>query len=269
MKADLHVHSTISDGSMTTTEILSQAKSMGLSHIAFTEHDTVEGCDAVVRQGKETGITVIPAIEISAFDYHTGKKAHILGYNFKDTYYIERTVKDTLSRRHANSLKQIAILQGLGYRISTEMIARAGCIYKQHIMDVLVQTGQVEDLFGAFYQQIFKSGGPCAFDIQYIPAQDAVEAITADGGVAVLAHPYQQDVLHLVEQLMPFGLKGVEVYHPSTPHHSVDEALNLCSTFGLMATGGSDFHGRFEKDGAGLGAIYITNIQELFERTPA
>ena len=262
IKADLHVHSTVSDGSFTVDEILSVAKDKGLTHIAFTEHDTTEGYEYAVCKAKEFNITAIPAIEISAMDYNTGKKAHILGYGYKSTYQLERYCKHILELRHNNSLKQIKILQELGYQITSEDLDRGNrCIYKQHIMAHLVKTGQATDMFGEFYQSTFKNGGACDFDITYMPVKVAVEIITEDGGTAVLAHPLQQDNLYLIENLIPYGLRGLECNHPSTPENRKSEILDLCMQHKLIVTGGSDFHGKYSTTGICVGDIY-TDVWE-------
>jgi len=264
IKADLHVHSTISDGSFTVDEILPMAKEKGLTHIAFTEHDTTEGHEYAVRKAMEFGITAIPAIEISAMDYHTGVKAHILGYGYKKTYQIERYCIGILEMRNKNSLKQIEILKELGYQITPEELGRGSrCIYKQHIMAHLVKTGQVADMFGEFYQSTFKNGGACDFDITYMPVKVAVEIITEDGGTAVLAHPLQQDNLYLVEKLVPYGLKGIECNHPSTPENRKSEILDLCMKHKLIVTGGSDFHGKYAAVDTDMGEIYASVLENI------
>lgn len=264
IKADLHIHSTISDGSFTVDEILQMAKLANLTHIAFTEHDTTKGYEQAISKAAQLGITAIPAIEVSAIDYSTGTKAHILGYGYRDTYHIERHCKEILQRRHQNSLKQIEILKQKGYTISEKELSRNDeCIYKQHIMAHLVNTGQVAEMFGEFYKNTFKNGGECDFDITYMPVQDAVEIIVADGGVAVLAHPLQQENLYLVEQLIPYGLKGIELFHPANPQSRYNEIRELCQKHSLCGTGGSDFHGTFEATKTSVGEYFIDNLGGL------
>lgn len=260
MKADLHVHSQLSDCSESRDTILKKAVEMQLTHLAFTEHDTTMNSDECEELGKQYGITLIKGIEISAFDFETKKKAHILGYRYQTTNHIEALCKPILERRHENCIKQIRILKELGYQIEVEDIfplAPGGIIYKQHILDYLMQTGQSETMFGKIYKEIFKQGGPCDFDITYVSAKDAVRAITADGGVAVLAHPLQQDNLGMVESLVAEGLKGLEYQHVSAKNR-IEEVAECAKEYGLLLSGGSDYHGRYESVSAPLGSFLST-----------
>ncbi len=259
IKADLHVHSNVSDCSMDRHEILELAVREEITHLSFTEHDTTlksEECEELERQ---YGICLIKGIEISAFDFQTGKKAHILGYDYQTTQHIENLCKPILLRRHENCIKQIEILNTLGYQIRVEDVlpfAPYGTIYKQHILDYLVQSGQSETLFGKVYQEIFKNQGPCDFDITYVAAEDAVSAIIKDGGVAVLAHPMQQENLNLVLSLVKKGLQGLEYDHVSVANNPMakTQIMDCARINDLHLTGGSDFHGRYESVHTSLGS---------------
>lgn len=256
VKADLHVHSVRSDGSLCREEILARAKKMKLTHLAFTEHDSTTFVQEAVELGKEYGICVIPGLEISAVDKTTGRKVHVLGYNFKQTSHIDRLCKPLLRERNENCLKQIAVLQTYGFRISAEQVndfVHGESIYKQHIMAYLCETGQVEEMFGRFYHTVFKNGGICDFDIEYIAMEDAVKAIADDGGIPVLAHPGQQQNFDVVSQLVEQGLKGIEYNHPANREKDKEEIAKLAEKYHLILTGGSDFHGCFAVDGTELG----------------
>lgn len=112
----------------------------------------------------------------------------------RDTRSVTAFCRPLLERRQANSLRQIALLAEHGFRIRPQnFVKRAGhVIYKQHLMEYLVATEQVEEMFGTFYHETFKNGGYCDFDIEYLDAAAAVRVITEAGGLAVLAHPGQQ-----------------------------------------------------------------------------
>ncbi len=264
IKADLHVHSNVSDCSLPRHEILELAKEVGITHLSFTEHDTTLKSDECQVLQEQYGIKLIKGIEISAFDFHTGKKAHILGYDYKSTHNIESLCKPILERRHANCIKQITILKELGYKIDVEDIlpfTSEGIIYKQHILDFLLQTEQSEELFGKVYKEIFKNRGPCDFDITYVAAQEAVSAITKDGGIAVLAHPMQQNNLELVPNLAKEGLKGLEYNHASIKADENDrkKIAECARRYDLYLSGGSDFHGRYESVISPLGSYISEN----------
>lgn len=255
-KADLHVHTSVSDCSEDITTILSQAKEQGVTHIAFTDHDTTFMAAEHVSRAAGYGIHAIPAVEMSACDYEYHVKAHILGYGYITTSHIEKVGMETLRRRNENCLKQMDILRELGYTIEEEAIQKmAGtCIYKQHILSYLCQTGQTYDIFGNVYQEIFKNGGVCDFDIIYPDPVECIKAICADGGIAVLAHPGQQDNFKLLPRLVDAGLKGMEYNHPDHKKPERRKTEQMAREYDLILTGGSDYHGAYAKAKTILGA---------------
>lgn len=252
---DLHIHTTVSDGSLSATEVIALAKERGVSHLAWTDHDTTALAAAHAEEARHAGLAAIPGVELSAYDKTLGCKVHILGYGYTHTTAIETLGAETLKKRHANSLDHIARLNALGFEVPVEGVARlaGGCIYKQHILDYLLQSGQSRSLYGDVYWKIFKNGGPCDIDIDYPDARDAVRAVKEDGGWAVLAHPGQQDNFSLVSALVAVGLDGIESNHPSHGPKDITAAKDLARRYGLFTTGGSDFHGRYERIPSTLG----------------
>lgn len=255
-RAELHVHTDISDGSRTAEQILKEAGKKGLTHIAFTDHDTTLKSREHTELARKYGIRAVPAVELSAYDRSTGRKVHILGYHYKTAEHIEAIGGRTLKKRDENCKKQMRILEGLGYDVPLTQIRKISggrCIYKQHILYWLYLSGQQPEIFGKVYREIFKNRGPCDFDIEYPEASEAVQAVKADGGYAVLAHPGQQGNFDLVEELVNAGLDGIECIHPSHGEREKRQAFHMAENYGLIATGGSDYHGIFENNGAGLG----------------
>lgn len=244
-QADLHIHSTVSDGSCTIAEILGMAKERGLYGIAITDHDTMSHRNQIPDH---PGLVVECGVELSAFDYETQIRAHILGYRIQKPEVVEQAALPTLEARHANSMRQIEVLEMHGYPIDLSKIRRADgkYIYKQHIMDYLLRKGLVGELFGDFYYRTFKNGGICAFDISYMDAREAVDVIRQAGGIPVLAHSGQQQNFHLVPQLVDQGLAGLELNHHSHSEADRGKIRGLAERYGLFLTGGSDFHGSFE-----------------------
>ena len=253
--ADLHVHSSVSDCSMDAESILKEAKNAGVTHLAFTDHDTTDLAQEHVDLAARYGICAVTGVEMSAYDYKEDRKVHILGYAYTKTKYIEQIGPETLKKRTGTCLKQIGILNELGYHVPTEEVKKlAGkCIYKQHILDSLVRTGQSETLFGDIYQNVFKNGGPCDFDIRYPDAEDCVRAIKADGGFAVLAHPGQMGNYGAIHRLAEAGLDGIECNHPSHSASDRKRVEEFAKSESLFLTGGSDFHGRYERIRSSLG----------------
>ncbi|MGL4373071.1 MAG: PHP domain-containing protein [Turicibacter sp.] len=249
MKVDLHVHTNISDSSLSTEETIKLAKERGLTHIAMTNHDTVNGLQEAIELGKKYGIIVIPGIEISAYDFKRQTKAHILGYNFDlNAPHIKKLVQVTNELRDANTKAQLQILIEAGYNLSYEDVLEKAqhstAFYKQHLVDVLTSKGyDRKDL-----KPLFAKGGICDRGISYVDAFKAVEAIKLDGGIAVMAHPGQSKTFELIEDLALRGLDGIEKYHPD--HTEADHQLidALLVKHKLISTTGSDFHAAYGRN---------------------
>ncbi len=251
-KADLHIHSTVSDGSFTIPEILERGRQKGLDILAITDHDTLSHWDQIPE---DPDLTVIPGIEISAFDYGENLRVHILGYGIRDRKTVEAFVRPLLEARHENSVRQIEILKKHGWNIEEEKLQRVDgrFIYKQHIMEYLVRTGQVSGMFGDFYRNVFKNGGICDFDIRYLDSCEAVRVVKEAGGLAVLAHSGQQQNFALIPKLVRSGLAGLELNHPANSEKDKKIISEYAERYGLFLTGGSDFHGKYEKNSADIG----------------
>lgn len=248
--ADLHIHSNFSDGSSTVEEIIAMARAKGLGAISLVDHDTIDTYAYIKTLGPIEGLKIISGIEISAYDYTRGRKVHILGYNYKTTDNIQGLTDKTLEARDSRSRTQLRNIQESGYIIDESDIDPSvnskKTLYRQQIVYAMAQSPYDSQAYQDLYKKLFKNGGPADIgDIAYPPAEDAIEAIVADGGIPVLAHPGELDSFDLVEDLVELGLGGIEVYHPS---HSLDHemrALDLCQSYGLLATGGSDYHGDY------------------------
>lgn len=252
MKADFHIHSTVSDGSDDIGQIITIAKGKGLDAIAITDHDTLSHLSKIPS---EAGIQVIVGIEISAVHRKTNTRAHVLGYNIQNPEIITSLTQPILEARNKNSEKQAELLNRSGFRIDMDKLARADgkYLYKQHIMDWLVATGQVSDMFGTFYQRTFKQGGICDFDIEYIDVFEAVRTIKDAGGLAVLAHPGQQQNFWLIPELIKVGLDGLELNHHAHSEKDREIIRDIAGHSGLFMTGGSDYHGKYEPQAIGIG----------------
>ncbi len=243
MRADLHVHTNISDSSLSTEATLLLAKERGLTHVAITNHDTVMGLKEAIALGKMIGIEVIPGIEISAYDFNRHVKAHILGYNFDlEAPHIKALVDETNRLRDENTKWQVQQLIEAGYDLTMEEVAKKAkastAFYKQHIFDVLIEKGYTRDEL----KPLFKKGGLCDRVITYVDGRDAVKAIKADGGIAVIAHPGQSKSYDMIPDLVEVGLDGIEKYHPdhqALDYQRIDELVNR---YQLIITTGSDFH---------------------------
>ena len=253
IKADLHIHTDISDGSLNTEEVIKQAKEKGLTHIAITNHDTVKGLKEAIELGKKYNIIVIPGIEISAYDYKRNRKVHLLGYGIDlEGKHITNLCKRLLKDRDEMTLKQVQIIKSLGYDISEEEVKVYGknsdISYKQHIMQVMIDKGYVKEIYAPLYKELFKNNGPCHMEIKYIDVLEAIDAIIKDNGIVVVAHPGQMKSYELIEELVDRGLVGIEKYHISHSEEDYERVDELVRRYNLIVTGGSDFHGSYAKN---------------------
>lgn len=252
MRADLHMHSNVSDGSDSILSLIEQARSRQLDAIAITDHDTMSHLNQIPVC---EDIMVLGGVELSAMHKESSTRAHILGYHIKTPETITAFTQPLLEARSRNSEKQVSCLIEAGFHMEMDQLGRADgtYLYKQHIMDWLVSTGQAPELFGEFYHNTFKNGGICAFDIEYLDAFEAVRRIKEAGGLAVLAHPGQQQNFWLIPELVKEGLDGLELNHHT---HSEDDRKIIREyqmKYGLFLTGGSDYHGRYEPQTFGVG----------------
>jgi predicted metal-dependent phosphoesterase TrpH len=250
MKADLHVHTTYSDGSTSVEETLKIAVERGLSHISIVDHDTVRGTQLAKEIGSQVGITVIPGIEISAYDFTRQRKVHILGYMYdEEAAHIQQLCQPLLERRHKNSIWQAQQLIDHGHTLSLDRLddecKTSQVLYKQHIMAAITNLPFTDPAYRSKYKELFKNNGICARDISYVDAIDAVKAIKADNGIAVLAHPGQLNSFELIPQLVEAGLDGIELNHMDHSEEDKRKVQEYADTYRLGLTGGSDFHGVF------------------------
>ena len=240
----------MSDGSDTFEQVLEQAAQRGVERLAFTNHDTTAGLTAARELGERLGVQVVGGIEVSAYDFERGRKVHILGLGIEEgAPALAALCGPTLERRHANSLWQLDRLVEAGYEVDVERALELGrastCLYKQHLMAALTSEPYPSAGYRTLYRSLFKDGGICDRDIDYVDARDAVRVVVEDGGLAVLAHPGQLDSYDLLPDLVECGLGGIERFHPD--HTLADHArcAELAVRYRLVCTSGSDYHGRF------------------------
>lgn len=259
MQADLHVHTTASDGTDSPEEVVAQAAAMGLGALAIADHDTLDGIQPAVEEGRRRGLEVLPAIEMGT--EHHGQEIHMLGYMIDVTSQkLQGELEFFRRTRLERVTRMVQRLNILGFPITLQRvleIAGPGSVGRPHIARAMVETGQVESLEEAF--DLYIGEGRPGFEPRFkcSPAQ-AVRLIRLAGGVAVLAHPGLAEADDLIPALIPEGLQGIEVYHPGHIPGVVEHYLKLCKRYGLLATGGSDYHGMESKKHNRLGAFTVS-----------
>ncbi|KIL35228.1 metal-dependent phosphoesterase [Cohnella kolymensis] len=251
-RADLHTHTTASDGMNRPSENVRLAKEAGLSAVAITDHDTVAGIPEALEAGERYGISVVPGVEIStALD---GRDIHMLGYGIshQDPLLLSRlsSLRNVRNRRNEQILARLA---ELGMPVSmAEVEAAAGksgrgseSVGRPHIAQVLMNKGYASDLRDAF-DRFLGEGKPAYVSPPRISPFEAVAWIHEAGGAAVVAHPGLYDNDDLVAALLEAGADGVEAFH--SDHDAEQEARYsaLADRHSKLVTGGSDFHGARE-----------------------
>lgn len=244
---DLHTHSTASDGSMSPEELVIHAARQGLAAIALTDHDTVSGVERAIAQGKISRIEVIPGIEFSA---RSETLTHILGYGIDiDNPVVRAILDEVVEKRRERNEMTAKLLQELGFDVTVEeaaAIAPGGIIGRAHYAKLLMDKGYTCSVQESF-DKYLASGKPAYFSNQKLEAKRIIEAIHSAGGLAFLAHPHQMklgDGLEdYVKELVSYGLDGIEGYHSEYDEAMQTEFQSLAERFGLMISGGTDFHG--------------------------
>lgn len=259
--ADLHIHSTFSDGNLTPCEILNIARRNKVQCISITDHDTILSQYELESCCNEMSPIVVPGIEIST--EYNGYEVHFLAY-FIDIY--NKVLLEMLDRVREARIERIKYiieeLQKLDIHISENEIEldKYVSIGRPHVAKILVKKGVSIGIKEAFRQYLAK-GKPAYVERYKINYKEVLRIVRESGGVSVLAHPGEiyrgLSTEKLIKEFKVYGLGGIEVFHPS---HSKDEVIkfyNLAKKYGLLITGGSDFHEASDSNENSIGLIGI------------
>ncbi|MHB9003763.1 MAG: PHP domain-containing protein [Coriobacteriia bacterium] len=255
MRFDLHLHTTASDGHLDPESLVSLALTRHLDAIAVTDHDTTAAIANVEAAALDSGMLVIPGVELSAT--HNERDVHILGYFIDpDDAVLAGRLTILRAARLARATAMVTELDSAGYHITLEQVldtAAGGSVGRSHIARVLVDSGHTPDSATAFRQLIGR--GKPFYKPKPITAPDiAVRTILDAGGIPVMAHPGVTRADELIEPLVAHGLRGLEAYHADHSPEQVSYYAQLAQRLGLLVTGGSDFHGQ-TAPGVGLGEV--------------
>lgn len=244
---DLHVHTSWSDGSATAEQVVRHAAERGLSGIAITDHDAFEMVPLAKKEGEMLGIEVIPGAEISTIDHTTGRKVHLLVYYPLDESVLE-PMFDRIAQNRRSVGEKMTDMLSHSYPITREMVYEAAknskTIFKTHLMRLLLERGYTDKIYSELYFELLGDNGR---HFQPVICPDTVEAAKTaqkSGGVVVLAHPDVYDSFEIGEKLASLGLiDGIEINYPrKKPEHQARH-IALAERFGLITTGGTDYHG--------------------------
>jgi predicted metal-dependent phosphoesterase TrpH len=247
---DLHTHSLFSDGTFTPRAVVELARDRGLSTLAVTDHDTLEGLPEAFEAGAMVGVEIVPGVEFSTVA--GGEGVHILGY-YMDLEHEELSAELQRLRedRYTRGERMVAKLQELGYPITFDRvreIARGGNIIRPHVAQALVEVGAVPTTKDAFTDDFIGSGGRAYVQKHALHPLEALALIHRAGGVCVLAHPGTFRETNpvppsFVEELAEAGLDGLEASHPEHTPEAEARYVEMAERLGLLWTGSSDCHG--------------------------
>lgn len=263
---DLHVHSTASDGTFHPAELVSLALETGLSAFALTDHDSTDGIGEALAAAEGTGLEVVPGVELST--EYNGTEIHVVGL------YIDRSCKPFCEHlktfrdsRDNRNLKMIVRLQEEGFSITEEELHEkfGDCVLtRAHFARHLVDSGQVGSIPEVF-DRYLGSGCKCFVDRPKITPVEAVKLIRRAGGTAILAHPCmykipREEIRAMAAEMAEAGLEGIESIYSRSRGDDEAYFTAMAESFGILISGGSDFHGTNKPDiklGTGTGNLNI------------
>ncbi len=280
---DLHTHSSASDGAVSPAELIALADREGMGGVALTDHDTTAGLDEAARAAERTeGVAFLPGVELSAV-FPKGT-LHILALGLDPAgNAIKAVTARLLAARNRRNPQMIDKLRRLGLEITFEdVLAAAGAtdpnrqvVSRVHMAAVLTRKGYARDTNEAF-EKYLAAGAPGYVDKERLEPAEAIAAIHAAGGLAVLAHPVHLQFANfaecerLVHVLIDAGIDGLEVYHSDHTDELTRFLLNLARRLDLAVSGGSDFHGPVKPNvRLGRPRVPMAIMEELLERIDA
>lgn len=266
---DLHVHSNASDGTLSPSRVVEEAKKAGLSAIALTDHDTTAGIEEALHAGKSLGVRVVPGVELSCV--YQGKEIHILGLfvNYQDASFV-RELNQLLSVRRWRNEEMLRRLQADHFDITMEDLMAGNpdtVITRAHFARALKEKGYASSMADAF-QTYLQYGGKYCLKKELITPEHAMKVLTDNHAFPALAHPVQykldwEALDTLIASLTKLGLMGLEVYHSSQSPAQSRMLRSIARKYSLLPTGGSDFHGSNKPDisiGTGRGGLHISHL---------
>jgi predicted metal-dependent phosphoesterase TrpH len=270
VRADLHLHTTASDGLLSPAELVQLAASKNLDVIAITDHDTIDGIEPALQAGTNyPSLVIIPGVELSTDVPHG--EVHMLGYfiDYTDYQFTQELQKMRDSRKN-RAMKMIEKLGDMGMKESwqhVQELALGGTVGRPHVAQAMLDAGHISSFREAFDKYIGREG-PAYVEREKMEPAEAVELIVKAQGIPVLAHPADIEGLdELLKKLKIAGLMGIETYYNNYPPDVVVRIEKTAKRFGLLVTGGSDYHAFGDEMETMIGAISPPSraIQQLFD----
>lgn len=239
---ELHCHTTYSDGTLTPGELVAAAAVSGVRALAITDHDTMSGWDEAFVAALLYNLEIVPGLELSTV--HHDRSLHILGF-YPDANKLRVPLQNRIEGRFRRAQEMVDKLAAMGYPIAFPKTSPGMAPGRPHIASALVTAGYAKSSREAFDRWL-GDGGPAYVRYEKFSIVEGIDLLRSCGAVPVWAHPYlfRGGVVEAVlKELVDAGLMGVEVYHPSHSSSQIQKLQDLCLHYGLLMTGGSDYHG--------------------------
>lgn len=261
MPIDLHLHTHHSDGTFAPEEVVRRAKSLKMTAISITDHDTLSALPAA-RQAAGADLEILTGVELTAVSH--ARELHVLGYGFRDEdTAMQDTIRRARERRHGRIQLMIDQLNARGIevtRVEVEAIAGEGTsIGRPHLAEALLKKQVVHSLNEAFDRYIGDQA-PCFVKNAILTTADAARLIRQAGGVAVLAHPYRLVEDDWIPSLVADGIQGIEAYHSDHDPSVTRHYREIARESNLLTTGGSDCHGFRKSKGPLIGTVTVPDL---------
>ncbi len=243
---DLHTHSTASDGTLPPERVIEAAESCGLAALALTDHDTIDGVRPAREAAERAGIRVIAGVELSAYDQE--HEVHLLALHLSQLGPLEKRLTDLRLSRHARAGRIVDRLNELGIALTLDEVllqSNGGAVGRPHVARAMIARGVVVDFRDAFNRYLGAKGSAFV-PKDRLSVQDAIAIAHEAGAIAIWAHPGDGGRRERLEPLVAAGLDGVEVRHPSHSSEDTKRLQALTDFFGLVPSGGSDWHGAMD-----------------------
>lgn len=243
---DLHSHSTASDGAVSPTVAVQAAHRAGVAALALTDHDTIAGIEEAEVAARAVGIRLVVGAELSAHDGE--REIHLLALHIARRDVIEAALVRFREQRLERAAEIVRLLQAQGVAVTLDAVLTAaggGAVGRPHVARAIIAAGAVRDHREAF-DRYLAAGRPAFVDKAYLAIADAIALVHEAGGLAVFAHPGSDGTRDRVERLRSQGLDGLEVLHPSHGSEDIARLGALADHFGMVRSGGSDWHGAAE-----------------------
>jgi len=243
-RADLHVHTSHSDGVYSPAEIAARAAGLDLKAVSITDHDTIDGIAGGRESCSSLGLDFVAGIELTTV--YAGHEVHLLGYLFDERSPSLNRTLDFLKQERVNRTRlMLEKLESLGIGLEAESLLENpanGAIGRPHIASLLVKKGVVPD-FNQAFKKFLVPGAPAYVPHYPLALEKACELIRENGGLPILAHPGVLDRDELIPGIVKSGVVGIEVVHPFHDRDTTRRYLAVSERFNLIPTGGSDYHG--------------------------